>query len=242
MPRCQRTFKSLGEGVVTPGGGGARRWTCPYCPDSEVYETVTDTDLLSYAALALSACERDFGPPHDRSRTALLLLGLRPECVLEPADRRYDLYLQSGSDPFQLRLQIGHEMFHRVCSRGRIFHWTHEMLACLCAVRLLRRCGAEEYAEETVRRYGNAAHELTVTEMMTLDLWAAPAHSAGFYGRAFVTGVELEQAVGWPALCRLARCLDSTGAPDISTWLSLLPANARSDCQRILGITMGNEK
>lgn len=242
MPRCQRIFKNLGEGTVTPGGSGARRWLCPHCPDNEAYETVTDADLLSYAALAFSTCERDFGPPHDSSHATLLILGLRPECVLEPADRRYDLYLQRGSDSFQLRLQIGHEMFHRVCSRGRIFHWTHEMLACLCAVRLLRRCGAQEYAEETARRYEAAAQELTLAEMTALDLWAAPSHPPGFYGRAFVTGAQLEQAAGGSALGRLARCLDSTGTPDISAWLSQLSANARADCERILGITMLDKK
>jgi hypothetical protein len=237
MPRCQRTFQRLGEASVSAERHGGARWVCPYCPEAETYETITEADLLSYVTLAEAACIQDFGPPQDRARPTVLLFGLRPECVLETVDRRYDLYVQHGSDPFQLRLQIGHEVFHRVCSRGRIFHWTHEMLACMVSVRLLHRYGMQDYAGGAARRYADEAAALPVNAMLGLDLWSSPSHPPGFYGRAYTTGVALEQAVGWPALCRLARTLDKNGNPDVPTWFSSLSENEKTNCLRILGIT-----
>ena len=142
MPRCQRTFRRLSERRPATGGGGVC-WICPHCPDHEVYATVQEADLLDWACRAEREGGRDFAVAPDAARPTLLLRGLHPECVYEPADRRYEIYLKDGSDPWQLRLQIAHEMFHRLCSRGRIFHWTHEMLACLFAVRLLGRHGYE---------------------------------------------------------------------------------------------------
>jgi hypothetical protein len=237
MPRCQRTFQRLASGEALPGRGGTR-WICPYCPDAEHYEAICAPDLLYYTSLAEAACRTDFGTPSDSTRSLLLLYGLRPECVLEAADRRYDIYLQHDSDPFQLRLQIGHEMFHRFCSQGRVFHWTHEMLACLVSVRLLRRHGMEEYAAQVEREYENQAQQLSVTEMRCADL-TAPPYPTGLYGRAYVTGQHLVEAVGWPALCRLARLPERGGIPDLEKWREKLSLTEAERADTILGITWG---
>jgi hypothetical protein len=241
MPRCQRTFRGLPEAATTPGNGGGR-WVCPYCPDAELYETVRAPDLLEYARQAEEACIRDFGRPDDADRCPTLLLrGLRPECVRDPRERRYVIYLQRDSDAYQTRLQIGHEVFHRVCSQGRIFHWTHEMLACLVSVRLLRRNGFDEYAEQTAREYRQQAEALPLSGLLRADLWAGEAtYPPGFYGRAYVTGHTLLEAVGWGALTRLARRLGRDGAPDVDAWLSSLPAGqVRAAAEEIVGITAG---
>jgi hypothetical protein len=228
MPRCQRTFRRLGPGETTPGSGDAR-WVCTFCEEQETYATVRDPDLLHYACLAEATCHRDFGKPADHQRPTLLLWGLRPECVLEPQERRYEIYLQYGSDPYQLRLQIGHEVFHRTCSQGRIFHWTHEMLACLVSVRLLRRNGWSEYAALMEEQYAGQAEQVTFAEMATADLSRTP-YPAGLYGRAYVTGAALGEWVGWNSLCRLARCLDQGGAPDLGAWQARLPP---AEAQRV---------
>jgi hypothetical protein len=175
MPRCQRTFYGLGEGRVA-AGVGSRRWVCGHCPDAETYETVRDPDLLNYAARSFRRCAQWFGAPGDAARPTVLVLGLRPECVHEPGERRYDLYLQRDTDPWQMRLQIGHEMFHRVCSQGRIFHWTHEMLACLVSVRLLREHGLNDYAGQTERQWLAEAPRLSPAALRAVDLWATPAY------------------------------------------------------------------
>ena len=199
------------------------RWVCPYCPDSEIYSVVQEPELLHYATLAENYCHQEFGKSSDAPRPYILLYGLHPECALEQNDRRYDIYLQHDSDGCQLRLQIGHEMFHRFCSQGRVFHWTHEMLACLTAVRLLRRLGNADYADEMARVYAAQAEKLSLSEMMNADL-TLPPYPAGLYGRAFMTGLALQEIVSWNLLRRLSRSMDKRGEPDISGWLTRLPA------------------
>ena len=228
MPRCQRTLFHLRNGDSFPGQanhapGSVMRWVCPHCADAEIYDFVTEPDLQQYARLAEIFCKQEFGNPTDAPRPYALFYGLRPECVLEQSDRRYDIYLQRDCDPFQLRLQIGHEMFHRICSQGRVFHWTHEMLACLTAVRLLRRCGNPDYADTIARDYAEQSEALSFAAMREADL-SAPPYPEGLYGRAFMTGLALQEAVGWNLLRRLGRSMDKRGEPDIFGWLSRLPA------------------
>jgi hypothetical protein len=228
MPRCQRTFFRLGTGSAA--GSGLMRWTCRHCAEGETYEMVGAPDLLAYRDAALRFCTQQFGPPPDAALPTLLLLGLRPESVYEPGDRRYDLYLQNGSDPWQLRLQIGHEMFHRVCSRGRIFHWTHEMFACLVSLRLLRGHGLSEYADRMARHWGSEATKCSLSEMLCTDLWTTDAYPPGFYGRAYTTGAALTAAVGWQRLCWLAGSFSGRErrAPDLERWRARLPAPLRA--------------
>ena len=231
MPRCQRTFQRFPAAAQ-----GDERWVCPFCLEAEVYEAVRDTDLLQYARLAETAATQEFGRPGDASRGVCLFQGLRPECVFEPGDRRYDIYLQQGSDALQLRLQIGHEIFHRVCSQGGIFHWTHEMLACLFSVRLLRQQGFEEYAAQTAREYENEAAHCSPETFFGADLWKLSPYPPGFYGRAYVTGAALKSVVGWPALCRLARFRVQQNGPDVNGWLAVLPGDKKSKAACILNV------
>jgi hypothetical protein len=241
MPRCQRTFRRLPPEARADSANGSAVWTCPFCADSESYATVTASDLREFTALAEANCRRDFGAPADAHRATLLLLGERPECVLEREDRRYDLYLRRDSDSFQLRLQIGHEIFHRTCSLGRVFHWTHEMLACHAAVRTLDRCGAAEYADRVRAAYRAEAAGMAREALLGSDLRAleAGALAGAGYGRAFVIGEELIAATGWPALCKLARRIRRDGVPDVSGWLEDLPAETRLACAPIVGIMTG---
>jgi hypothetical protein len=239
MPRCQRTFRRLTDAAACSGGavperhrspGQQRTWNCPHCPDRETYAAITDPDLLHFGRIAEGAAVSTFGAPPDASRTVLLLRGLRPECVLERSDRRYDIYLQRDGDPLQLRLQIGHEMVHRVCSRGRVFHWTHEMLACLFSVRLLRQQGFAEYAGQQAEQYRAESAFHSADDLFRTDLWSAPIYPHGYYGRAYVVGCALERAVGWRALADLGRAPAAPGdaGPDVAAWIAGLPANARS--------------
>jgi hypothetical protein len=239
MPRCQRNFRYLGAGAVTPGAG-VSSWNCPYCDDHESYTTVRDVDLIGYASLAEQACVADFGPASDQRLPHLLIRGIRPECVYEPVDRRYDIYLAAESDPWQARLQIGHELFHRVAGEGRVFHWTHEMLACLVSVRLLERSGLAEYASVIRAQYATEAERCSYARMAGADPWADAVYPPGYYGRAFETGEQLKRAIGWPALCRLARSRRN-GPPDLTAWLETLPENNQSAVQRLLSGTMPHD-
>lgn len=250
MPRCQRTFERLGEsaqtvsgttpvGITTvgiPGGSPNKVWRCSFCPEAETYQPIIGGDFIEYARIAYAMCISDFGPPRDNGWRTTLWAGLRPECVREPSERAYDIYLGDGGDALQWRLQIGHEMFHRVCSQGRVFHWSHEMLACLASVRLLRRSGFETYATQTETEYARQATLLEVKQMQDTDV-TLPPYPAGLYGRAFETGRALQSVVGWPALCRLARCLNRTDVPDVSRWCATLSSRERIAVLAVLGIT-----
>jgi len=234
LPRCQRTFRRLSQGETVPGTG-VRRWACSYCPDAEIYEAVRDADLNEYVRLAYDDCVAAFGtPPGDAAWPTVLVLGLRPECVREADEKRYDLYLLAGSDPWQLRLQIGHETFHRVCSQGRVFHWTHEMFACLVSTRLLRRFGLADYAAKREQEWEQEADRLPLCDLRATNLWTGVPYPFGFYGRAFVTGARLVEAVGWQRLRPLARAA-RTAAPDVTAaWLAALPDDARARALAVL--------
>lgn len=195
MPRCQRTLRLL-EGTT-----GATSWVCPFCTDGERYALVTDADLLGYQAFAYAAAVRDFGCPADARLPLRLIAGLAPECVRTPPPRGYDLYLSHDADPLQHRLQIGHEMFHRVCSQGQIFHWAHEMMACVFSVRLLRASGYDNYATQMDTLYYLQAEQLSLEGMLTADV-TVPPYPPGLYGRAYATGIALTNRIGWEALCR----------------------------------------
>ncbi len=145
------------------------------------------------------------------------------------------MYLQRDSDGWQVRLQIGHEMFHRACSGGRIFHWTHEMLGCLGSVRLLRRQGLESYARTVEQDWLLEANKLSLPAMRAVDLWTLSRYPPGFYGRAFATGAALARALGWENLCPLARCLSPAGAPDVDGWLARLPPGLAASARAVLG-------
>jgi hypothetical protein len=233
VPRCQRTFRRIrAEDALTKEERGLL-WVCPYCPEQETYEAITAHDLLQYAQQAERQLHADFGTPDDSHRSFRLFLGLRPECVLEPDEESYAIYLQHGSDPYQMRLQIGHEMFHRVCSQGNVFHWTHEMLACLVSVRLLNSFGIAEYAVQTDKEYQRQSQFCSLAEMLTADL-TAPVYPTGLYGRAYVTGKVLQEIVGWSTLCLLVRNVHNNRIPDIHQWLKQLPEAQRQVACQIL--------
>ncbi|MBC8143909.1 MAG: hypothetical protein H7Y38_20950 [Armatimonadetes bacterium] len=226
MPRCQNSFRPLGVGTTAPGAG-VGVWMCQHCEAHETYSTVRDPALLSYAATAKNAAVLDFSAPSDPASPTLLIWGTRPECVYEPASRSYDIYLATDSDPWQARLQIGHELFHRVAGEGRVFHWTHEMLACVFAVRLLRRTGFGEYGSRIAAQYAVEAETCPLPALLDANPWGDAAYPSGYYGRAFVTGIALQTVVGYAALCRLARLLCHAGVPDIAAWRETLPRIAQ---------------
>lgn len=234
MPRCQRTFRYLLSSTVVPEAGG-KQWTCPHCSEQEVYTSLRIPELLAYAAFAEKACLTHFGLPADHERPSAFWWGIRPECVYESNDRRYDIYLASDSDPWQARLQIGHELFHRIAGEGQIFHWTHEMLACLISVRLLEQHGEKEYAAKVVAQYTQEAEYCSRNRLLEMDPWAEAVYPVGYYGQAFVMGMALQDAVGWGELCHLARApVVATGQPDVNGWLNDLSNSQRHGAELVL--------
>lgn len=108
------------------------------------------------------------------------------------------------------------------------------MLACLFSVRLLRQQGFEEYAAQTSREYRDEAEECPLEMVLGADLWKLSSYPVGLYGRVYVTGCALKSAVGWAALCRLARFRVKQGAPDFGSWLSSLPEDKKPLALRVM--------
>ncbi len=229
MPRCQRTFRYLGDGQ------DSATWVCSHCGEQEAYIAIRDPDLLAYAAFAQRICGADFGEPSDADCPVFLWRGIRPECVYEPVDGCYEIYLKVNSDPLTTWLQLGHEIFHRVAGEGRVFHWTHEMFACLISVRLLNQRGFTEYADLVTERYQAESRLCSFTQLVRADPWSGASYPDGYYGRAFVVGIELCQAVGYRALCLLARLLNHAAVPDVPAWLESLPLTERNAAKFVLG-------
>jgi hypothetical protein len=219
MARCQRTYFPLsGLGPV---------WECVHCPEQERYERVRDERVRAFAEQAHVGAIAEFGSPNDSHWPMHLILGLRPECFHAPG-QGYLLYVQRGSDALQLRLQLAHEIFHRVCSGGIVFDWTHEMLACHFAVRLLRAGGLTSYADEQERAYRAEADHLPLAAMLRCDL--RRIYPPGLYGRAFVTGQELIDAVGWREVRALAR------HEGLDEWRASLPRSLQERLRALTGI------
>jgi hypothetical protein len=142
------------------------------------------------------------------------------------------LVARAGADWWRIRYQIAHEVFHWVCG-PRVFHWTHEMLAVETALRAMRELGEDDYARRNIDALVAEADCLSLATMLTTPV--VPGPLPGLYGRAWVTGACLVEAVGWERLKLLAGSFDANGNPDVASWLRALPDPARSRAEAVLG-------
>lgn len=223
MVQCQRSYRYLEDAHQQPDG----TWVCPGppwtpaddCSGGEQYRRLDDDRLIAFFDTAFQMAEREFGLSVYGPCPREFIFGLIPQHIFEPRSQTSFVYVQTGSDPLQLRLQLAHEAFHAVASRAA-FHWTHEMLAVLFSLRVLDATGFAQYAE--INRYHHAAnsHDLPRNELVKV---ASLPYPEGIYDAAWALGTELETIVGWKELRRLARSLGPTGRPDVEGWLVSLP-------------------
>ena len=203
-------------------------------------EIVTDRELLDYSGHCVRACARELGRAEE---------GLPPPFVVFTGGRVAEfrkqpghgtaVILKGGSDRWQLRYQAGHEISHWLCTPAEafpgIFHWTHEMLAFELALRCLRGSkieGSGEYAGRCEQLLERQARRTSRKRMLTTPL----THPYSWvYGRAFVTGRQLQDAVGWERVKELATCFDKRGQPDLRGWLGILPTDERKQAELVLG-------
>jgi len=93
-----------------------------------------------------------------------------------------------------------------VCSPPRTFHWTHELLAVETAVRAMERIGEHDYARRESELLAREAERLSLDAMLTTQLEAG-RFPEGLYGRAWLTGRSLIDAVGGEHVRLLATSL-----------------------------------
>lgn len=235
MPQCQispnRTIlteeQHIAEGF----------WLCPGepyspgCPGGEIYRRA-DQDLQEHLVAALSACASEFRvAPADFSTPSELLLGQRPETVLEKSGEVV-VYVNPGNVPRETLIgQIAHEAFHVVCSplTPHVLKWSHELLAEHFRVRYLD-LSSMETAAEVHRNWLRTNGETFPLE----EVPNAAGTSAGYYGRVFLLGQELIEAASWPLVRSLASALKEDGHPDPAAWIASLPPARSAEVKRIL--------
>jgi hypothetical protein len=176
-------------------------------------------------------CRTEFGVPDDGYPT-VVWLGEEPEAVFEEDLGAYHVYLWRDATPVQALYQAAHESFHRVCTPTGSFHWVHEMLAVHFSLLVLDRVGQHAYATAARVRLTSEAEQCSLARMRGLSGLPYPV---GLYGRAYVAGGELIEAVGWDKLRHLALARDEAGRPCIDTWLDSLPTAERTRAQRVSG-------
>jgi hypothetical protein len=151
-----------------------------------------------------------------------------------PGDGRPTIFVaRAGADWWRIRYQIAHEVFHWLCTPPGTFHWTHELFAVELAVRAMDELGQLDYAARTVDSLTAQAELLPLQDMLGTPL--APPYPPGLYGRAWVTGRLLDEAVGWERLKPLASSFDLAAQPDVVGWVRSLPRGDREKAGAVLG-------
>jgi hypothetical protein len=205
---------------------------CPWCEEHETYQRLdSEHEAWHHVKLATRVCRVEFGVPAD-GLDAVVWLGDYPETVFEKHLDRYNIYLDRGSDRWQYMYSGSHEAFHRVCSeRKNASHWVDEMFAVMFSLLYLERIGEVDHADKN--RIGLIEQASLISRQEMLGVVGNPLPE-GLYGRAYLVGEELRQAVGWAALKSLAVTRASDGTADVEEWLDSLPAEARAAAAQIV--------
>lgn len=199
-------------------------------------EQVTDPELLAFMEQRIERTSEEFGIDPARFPRPTLLLW-RPNGP--PETRRLPggaclIFLKHIHDWHRARFQLAHEVTHGVLSpyEEPVHDWVQEMFATHIANRAMRELGQHWYADRDESNAWEEAKLLSLDAMRTLDL--KPVYPEGLYGRAYVTGLELIDQIGWERLKLLGSMLDETGRHDIPAWLDALEPHEREAASRVL--------
>jgi hypothetical protein len=216
---------------------------------NEVPEIITDPELLAFGDHCVDVCAREFNRCTDTWPRRFEVWSETAQPQFRAREGR--IILKQGCNWWQLRSQVGHEVFHWLCTPGSedIFHWTHEVLAQEMSIRCIRSAtivpppphdkfrdgrpyGVDDYADEAEAEYRREAISTSLEKMLTTEL--VPPYE-WVRGRAFVVGRKLATEVGWEQLKRVATYFDEAGKPDVRRWLRDLPRPDRRRATRVLG-------
>jgi len=107
------------------------------------------------------------------------------------------------------------------------------MLAVETSMRGMRELGEDDYARRAVDGLVAEAELLPMVTMLTTPVRPGPL--PGLYGRAWMTGVCLIEAVGWGRVKLLAHAFDAAGKPDVPAWVRWLTPDERASVEAVLG-------
>jgi hypothetical protein len=214
-----------------------------------VSEIITDPELLAYAAHCVDVSAREFNRQPDAWPRPFEIWANAAQPQFRVREGR--IILKQGCNWWQLRSQVGHEVFHWLCTPGSddIYHWTHEMLAQEMSIRCIRSAGivpppphdkfpdgraygVDDYADEDEAEYRRESVATSLEKMLTTEL--VPPYE-WVRGRAFLAGRKLAAETSWEQLKTIATYFDEAGRPDVRHWLRDLPRPDRRRVTRFLG-------
>jgi hypothetical protein len=114
-----------------------------------------------------------------------------------------------------------------------VFHWTHEWLAFETSFSCLRASGLEPYARENEDWLRGQVGDVTLQQVVTERLEHPYVDR---YGRIFLLGGELCDAVGWEHAKRLATSLNDRYEVDLRLWIDALPRNLEKKVRGVLRV------
>ena len=198
-----------------------------------------DEDVKAFMAEQSRRTAQEFGQELGPSSPPLLEWGNRAEFRPVTADGLPRIFVKRRyADWWRIRYQIAHELFHWLCTPPGIFHWTHELFAVEMAVRAMQELGEHDYVRRETKRLAAEAELLSLNAMLVTPFGDVPL--AGVYGRAWVTGRALMDAIGWEGLKPLARSYDEHGKPDVAAWVRALERPKRTAVEGVLGRPSAN--
>jgi hypothetical protein len=101
------------------------------------------------------------------------------------------------------------------------------------AVRAMEELGEHGYARTVMDELTAEAERLSVGAMLTTSL--VDRSLDGLYGRAWVTGRQLVDVVGWERLKPLAASFGPDGRPDVVGWVRSLADTNQAVVEVVLG-------
>jgi hypothetical protein len=227
--QCQRTRRYLGPGCRRAGGV----WECRFCPDSETYRQVElfDLELCALVERAIGSARAHFEKPDDGVQTRIWL-GESPETIFEGEQGAVHLYLGRGSSWLQHAYSGAHEAFHRACSPCRGGHWADEMLAVTFSLLFLREAGLNDHADLNENALRDEASRCTLSQALSYR----GGDMDGIYGRCFLIGETLCDAIGWEAMAAIPSYCQLGGQPGFDPWLAGLDGEAKAKACTALGL------
>jgi len=137
----------------------------------------------------------------------------------------------------QALYQAAHEAVHVVCSPLSGYCWADEMFAAWFAWRVMDAL-APDYAHAQLANFSRDCARMTAIELASLDLadFAGESYPPGTYGRAVMTGLHLEAAIGWSKRRALAGPGRPAGPMNVAGWLSSLETSVAAEARELLGL------
>lgn len=197
-----------------------------------------DGAILAYIDHCIRVCTSEFWFYRQTPPAPFIVVWARERSCFAPhaAAPGGVLFLSRPADPTQRLIDAGHEVFHWYVTPPSCHqHWTQEMLAVHMSLLCLCRSNDPQLAKsatEEANWFRAQAWRCDLDTMLTHQL---DDKDDCVYGRAFVTGEELINVLGWEQTKRLACSFERDGQVSVRRWFARLTPFEQARARAILG-------